>query len=179
MLTRDATSGAVKIYIDGALNKNGTTDSGVVGTGFNKLGVIEDTYGTPEYFQGYLDEVKIYDNILTDAQVKAIYDSEKKGKNYDGSNRTTISCGCIVDNNIVTTPLEFEGNIITLNSTINTSNTWTHIDFKKPITSTPVVFVVAENTGTHPATVKIKNVTKTGFDAIMAESQGEDGPHLQ
>jgi hypothetical protein len=42
---------------------------------------------------------------------------------------------------------------------------------------TPVVFIVPESNGENPACTRIKNVTIEGFDAIMAEPQGEDGPH--
>ena len=92
VLTRNATNGNVKIYIDGVLDKTGSTDTGDVGTSFKSIGRIEDTGGTPEYFNGYLDEVKIYNRILTSSEVQTIYDNEKDGKNYDGSARTCHMC---------------------------------------------------------------------------------------
>lgn len=73
VLTRDAGSGAYKIYIDGVLDQSGTAAAGVIGNSFTSIGRIEDTGGSPEYFQGQLDEVKIYNSVLSDSQVNALY----------------------------------------------------------------------------------------------------------
>lgn len=73
VLTRDAVTGAYKIYIDGTLDQSGTLATGIIGNSFSSIGRIEDTGGSPEYFQGQLDEVKIYDSVLNDAQVTALY----------------------------------------------------------------------------------------------------------
>lgn len=72
VLTRDHVAGEYKIYIDGGLNANGAIATGLIGTGFSSIGRIEDTGGTPEYFDGELDEVRIYDNVLSDAQVVTV-----------------------------------------------------------------------------------------------------------
>ena len=88
VLSRDATTGDFKIYIDGALDSSGTIASGVIGTGFSSIGRIEDTGGSPEYLQGDLDEVLIFDSILSDADVSSIYTNQLAGNNFDGSVRT-------------------------------------------------------------------------------------------
>ncbi|HEX9803049.1 MAG TPA: LamG domain-containing protein [Gammaproteobacteria bacterium] len=90
VLTRDATNGAYKIYIDGSLNKSGTSASGIIGTPFSSIGRIEDTGGSPEYLQGELDEVLIFDSVLSDAEVVAGYTNQAAGNNWDGSVR---NCG--------------------------------------------------------------------------------------
>lgn len=72
VLTRDATSGAYKIYIDGNLNNSGTLTTGIIGNSFSSIGQIEDTGGTPEYFQGDLDEVKVFGSVLSDKDVTAL-----------------------------------------------------------------------------------------------------------
>ena len=98
VLTRRASNGEVKIYIDGNLDKAGSTDSGNVTTNFNHIGMIEDTGGTPEYFQGYLDEVKIFNYILSGSEVTDIYNNESAGKNWwDGSDRECNPCEVPVD----------------------------------------------------------------------------------
>ena len=74
VLTRDATSGEYKIYIDGILDKSGTTGTGVIGSTFSSLGRIE----AGAYFQGFLDEVKIYDRVLSDGQVQRLF-TETRG----------------------------------------------------------------------------------------------------
>ncbi len=73
VLTRDAVSGAYKIYIDGSLNQSGTVATGIIGNSFSSIGQIEDTGGTPEYFEGDLDEVKIFASVLTDTDVTTLF----------------------------------------------------------------------------------------------------------
>jgi hypothetical protein len=73
VLTRDATAGSFKIYVDGTLNNSGALATGTITTAFTSLGRIEDTAGTPEYLDGQLDEVRIYGAVLTDAEVAQIY----------------------------------------------------------------------------------------------------------
>lgn len=87
-LTRDAGSGAYRIYIDGSLNKSGTLATGSVGTAYASLGRIEDTGGSPVYLNGQLDEVLVFDRVLSDSQVLAGYTNQNTGKNWDGSART-------------------------------------------------------------------------------------------
>ncbi len=91
VLSRNATSGAYKIYIDGALNKSGTIGTGVIGNSFSSIGQIEDTGGSPEYFQGDLDEILVFDSILSDAVVSSIYSNQLAGNNFDGSARTCLA----------------------------------------------------------------------------------------
>lgn len=74
VLTRDHVAGTYKIYVDGTLNTSGAIATGVIGTAFSSIGRIEDTGGSPEYLDGQLDEVRIYGQVLTDAEVIAIRD---------------------------------------------------------------------------------------------------------
>lgn len=74
VLTRDHVAGTYKIYIDGALDASGNIAGGVIGNPFSSIGRIEDTGGTPEYLNGDLDEVRIYGQVLTDAEVVTIRD---------------------------------------------------------------------------------------------------------
>ncbi|MDZ7829349.1 MAG: DUF6701 domain-containing protein [Halofilum sp. (in: g-proteobacteria)] len=72
-LTRDASSGETKVYVDGALESTGNSPTGTIGNTFSSLGRIEDTGGTPEYLDGDLDEVRVYDDVLTDSDVSSIF----------------------------------------------------------------------------------------------------------
>lgn len=92
VLTRNAASGALQIYINGVLNASGTGGTGTIGTSFSSIGKIEDTGGTPTYFNGSLDEIKIFDRVLSGSDIAAIYANESASKNYDGSTRTCIEC---------------------------------------------------------------------------------------
>ena len=56
-LTRDATTGAVQVYVDGALSGSATSETGVKTTAFRSIGRIDDTGGTPTYFLGALDDL--------------------------------------------------------------------------------------------------------------------------
>ncbi|EAR62751.1 hypothetical protein MED92_06518 [Oceanospirillum sp. MED92] len=88
VLTRDASSGAYQIFIDGALNASGTSTTGTISNSFSSIGRIEDNGGSPEYFQGQLDEVLIYDSVLSAAHVTQIYTNQSAGNNWDGTSRT-------------------------------------------------------------------------------------------
>ena len=90
VLTRESSSGAYKIYIDGVLDTTGTTGAGDVGTSFSSIGRIEDTGGTPEYLEADLDEIMVFNSILSDAEVAGIYTNQLAGNNYDGSSRVCI-----------------------------------------------------------------------------------------
>jgi glucose/arabinose dehydrogenase len=71
-LTRDASNGQVKVYVDGSLNSTATSGTGVKTTPFASLGRIEDTGGTPAFFKGQLDEVRAYNRVLTASEIAAI-----------------------------------------------------------------------------------------------------------
>ncbi len=88
VFTRDTSSGQLKVYVNGSLNAtvNGTT--GDVGRSFSSFGRIEDTGGSLEYFQGQLDEVLIFDHVISASQVQSIYDNQVAGNDWDGSTRS-------------------------------------------------------------------------------------------
>jgi hypothetical protein len=75
VFTRDSATGEVVVYIDGVEEARETRASGTVSTNrtFTSIGRIEDTGGTPEYFKGSMDEVEIFDTVLTPDEVKALY----------------------------------------------------------------------------------------------------------
>jgi hypothetical protein len=77
VLTRDATAGTYQIYIDGVLDNSGSIATGIIGNSFSGIGVIEDTGGSPEFFEGTLDELKIYNAVLTADQVTEIYNETR------------------------------------------------------------------------------------------------------
>lgn len=95
VLTRNATNGAYQIFIDGSLDKSGLGLSGDIGTSFSSLGRIEDTNGTHVYFDGQLDEVLIFEGVLSSSDVSSIYNNQLAGDNWDGSARG--DCAASVD----------------------------------------------------------------------------------
>lgn len=83
VLTRNAANGAYQIFIDGSLNASGTSTSGTISNSFSSIGRIEDNGGSPEYFDGQLDEVLIYDEVLLQTHVTQIYTNQSAGRNWD------------------------------------------------------------------------------------------------
>src|ERR1035437_5949055 len=71
-LTRDATTGQVKVYVDGVLNTTVISEPGVKTTPFYSLGRIENTGAPPAYWLGLLDDVRIYDFILGAADIQVL-----------------------------------------------------------------------------------------------------------
>ena len=69
VLTRDAATGDVEVYVDGDREDFATSRSGEITTTFDGIGRIEDTGGTPEYFSGRIDEVRVYDRVLSESTV--------------------------------------------------------------------------------------------------------------
>ncbi len=87
VLTRNADNGDYQIFIDGSLDKSGTGGIGDIGNSFSSIGRIEDTAGSPEYFNGQLDEVIVFSGILEAANVASIYANQSAGLNWDGTER--------------------------------------------------------------------------------------------
>ena len=86
--TRDASSGEVRVYVNGSLEHSATSRTGDVGNVFSSIGRIEDTGGTPTYLQGQLDEVLIFSSVISASYVSSIYTNQNAGNNYDGSARS-------------------------------------------------------------------------------------------
>ncbi|MDQ2075234.1 DUF6701 domain-containing protein [Marinimicrobium sp. ABcell2] len=75
VLTRDHMAGTFKIYVNGVLENSGSIGTGIIGTAFSSIGRIEDTGASAgNFFEGDLDEVRVYDFVLQDEQVSAIMD---------------------------------------------------------------------------------------------------------
>ncbi len=86
-----------KLYIYDAsgslLNEVSQTVTGTVGTPSGKASIGGEVVGAEvaNRFNGYLDEVKIFDGALYRTEIERILNNERVGNNYDG---TTRLCGC-------------------------------------------------------------------------------------
>ena len=75
-LSRDATAGTVKVYVDGALSASGTLEKGNKTSAFRLLGalsvVMSDgvTFTGANYFNGQIDDLRVY-NLVVDPAVVA------------------------------------------------------------------------------------------------------------
>lgn len=56
--------------------------------------------------------------------------------------------------------------------------TWTTVTFLRPFPTTPLVFALPTTDGGDPATLRIRNVTPTGFQIVQTEPSANDGPHV-
>ena len=77
-MTRDAGTGTVQLFIDGTLNATGTFETGAKTSQFHLIGALQDdandtvTQTGATYFNGQLDEVSIYNQVLTAASITAL-----------------------------------------------------------------------------------------------------------
>lgn len=91
VLTRDSSSGETNVYVDGGEPDSRTSAKDDVGNSFSSIGRIENSYANKDFI-GYLDEIEIYDSVLSKEQITEIYGYEDDGKNYDGSKRNPAYC---------------------------------------------------------------------------------------
>jgi hypothetical protein len=74
-LMRNMTSGQVKVYVDGRPSVTGTLATGSLFQRAFSLGRLENPY-LSNYWQGGLDEVRIYNRPLTDTEVWRLYNDQ-------------------------------------------------------------------------------------------------------
>jgi len=75
VLTRAAGTGDVQVYVDGTLEDSVSARSGTIGNSFDSLGRIEDTGTSPEYFDGRLEDVQVYDSVLSSSDAQTLADA--------------------------------------------------------------------------------------------------------
>lgn len=77
-LTRNATSGVVQVYVDGVLEGTATSETGVKTQYFNSIGRIYDSAGSHGWYQGRLDDVSFWSDIMDPS---VVYDQYRRGAN--------------------------------------------------------------------------------------------------
>lgn len=70
-MSRDHLSGTSKFYVNGVFNASANTGVGAKTTPFQKIGIIGDTGGSPTEFDGFVDEIRLYNSVQTDGRIKA------------------------------------------------------------------------------------------------------------
>ena len=71
-----------------------------------------------------------------------------------------------------------EAGTFTSNDTVNGSRVPTRVSFQQPFDVAPVVVAIVNQSGSNSATIRITNVTTTGFDELAIEPDNWDGRHL-
>ncbi|MEO0462221.1 MAG: H-type lectin domain-containing protein [Pseudomonadota bacterium] len=70
-----------------------------------------------------------------------------------------------------------EAGFFTAHDTFNDDDPRT-VSFQQPFDTPPIVIVLPSQNGSNSASIKITNVTTTGFDELILEPDNWDGPHL-
>ena len=89
-IVRDLENKKLKWYINNAKRGIANANYNLAVAGSNALFIGT---GYTNNYKGYIDEVKIYDVALDERAINDIYNYERSGKNYDGTNRAETVCG--------------------------------------------------------------------------------------
>ncbi len=92
VLTYDSASGAVQTFVNGSLQGSAISESGDVSLVFSSIGRIEASSGLN--FTGQLDELLVFDRVISSSDVSAIYSNQLAGNNWDGSARVCPIVPC-------------------------------------------------------------------------------------
>jgi len=72
-LTRDASKGECKVYVDGAFNAGGASVPGIKVVAFDMIGRVENSaVGKPVFFQGSLSDLKFYRGVVPAEQIRKL-----------------------------------------------------------------------------------------------------------
>lgn len=88
------------IYMDGVVKGTGTQTLDTAGTAF-RLGFMTNTGGSSNYFNGSLDDVRIYNRALYQSDVTELYNL-RNGGSAPSSQPTLINGSCAITLNICT-----------------------------------------------------------------------------
>ena len=82
----------IRIYKNGVLEDSKKQSS--YSSGALSMSIGDDISGSDidDRWQGNIDEVKVWHHILSDSEIKDIYNNEKDGKNFDGTTRVCKKC---------------------------------------------------------------------------------------
>ena len=72
VLTRDSAAGAVEVYVDGNPSGSATGETGTKTAALVALGRIAHPGGSPAYFTGVLDDLAVFDRVLTADEVRSL-----------------------------------------------------------------------------------------------------------
>lgn len=81
-LTRDQSSGLVSIYRNGQLVGQANSSPGIKTVAFSSLGRIEDNGGNDQYFEGNLDEVRVYQALPSAAWIETEFNNQNNPEGF-------------------------------------------------------------------------------------------------
>ncbi len=159
------------VSVDGVQQgcSNGSAAALSIDVGGLIIGQEQDSVGgsfdVNQDWEGEIDEVIIFQRNFSTSEVTTLYNNQNAGNNWDGTGRVCPGG-----------PLTMELDEITLNDT-NVTPTFTSVTFQQTYTATPMVFILPSNEGTDPASIRIRNVSTTGFEVSQVEPDNLDGAH--
>jgi hypothetical protein len=155
-------NGNAKVYVNGSKIGEANTGSSVINN--EQLEIGRDQPGALEYMIGSIDDIRIYNRCLSEAEIKELYNSSKPNAvtvAADKLSPTSATLNGTVNHNGSSTTVTFEyGPTISYNSTITAT--------QSPLTGTTAQSVSASLTGLTPVTtyhfrVKATNSVGTSY----------------
>ena len=159
------------ISVDGVQSgcRTGSTAALNISAGGLIIGQEQDSVGgsfsVDQDWEGEIDEVIIFQRGFSIAEVTTLYNNQNAGKNWDGTGRICPGGA-----------LTMETGEITLNDT-NVTPAFISVAFQQTYTAIPMVFILPSNEGSDPASIRIRNVSTTGFEVTQLEPDNLDGRH--
>lgn len=114
VLTRDATTGELSVFVDGQLSNRVTGGTGVRTQAFSQIGTITDTGGTPRFFAGTLDDVQIYDRVLAASDVDDMYGASSNRAPTANTDTVTIQAGASLSIDVTHNDNDPDGDTVTV-----------------------------------------------------------------
>lgn len=105
--------GLQQIFIDGEEAGRNTLEGQLI-TNSNELQIGQDQGISDRFFDGDIDEVKIFDVALTEFELRDIYNNENAGKNFDGGLR---ACNCVEPNRVDHYSISHAGSLVSCMAT--------------------------------------------------------------
>lgn len=109
-LTYDSDTGDTQIYVDGVLDGTGTTET-PTSISFYSFGRIEDSGGSPVYFDGELDEIMFSDTIVSEDWIETTYNNQNNPGSFlsFGSEESLSNIFVVASTSITAIPDSYTG----------------------------------------------------------------------
>ena len=160
MVTLVKEGNQLKTFLNGSLNEQTTLSEPTISNS-GTLHIGNDPWH--DGINGLLDELLIYRTALSDFQVQALHNNNVQGKGWDGETRTCQA--------------QVVAGRVTLNNTANTAN-FTQVCFERSFDDMPSVFSLPTTASNEDRlALRIRNVTRTGFEIAQVESRENAGPN--
>ncbi len=159
------------VSVDGVQSgcRSGSTAALNISPGGLIIGQEQDSVGggfnINQDWEGEIDEVIVFQRGFSPTEITTLYTNQNAGNNWDGSGRVCPGG-----------PLRMELGQITLNDTSLTA-AFTAVTLQQSYTAVPLIFILPSNEGADPSSIRIRNVSTSGFEVSQVEPDNLDGLH--